>query len=243
MDVFEFVTPEEMDELPDDATAAFLTVVQLAQGRLRDRERELGGDDDSWREIEDSRYSFMNFVVAAGRRFEIEPFMEMQVPQLAGYDYAAQRQFKADLDHYVTQMLLDSSLRRKRDSVPLTEDAKGRVRRYILGIRECIDKSGFDDAKRSALHDKLSKFEAELERRRLSLLAVTRVVIEIMAVPGALWATGDVTAKLVSNILHEVGEAKAADDASRELPPVEKPTALIPPRKEELEYLDDEIPF
>jgi hypothetical protein len=54
---------------------------------------------------------FMNVVIAAGKKYEIEPFASLSVPRLNKFDSEIHRQFKADLDHYLTQLLLDNSSR------------------------------------------------------------------------------------------------------------------------------------
>lgn len=63
MMIFDFVTQEEMDALPDDDTQAFTTFVSLAQPRLSEMTRNADFDlraDREW--IEEARYSFVNIV-------------------------------------------------------------------------------------------------------------------------------------------------------------------------------------
>ena len=107
-------------------------------------------------------------------------------------------------------------------------------------------------AKREALAKKLDAFEAELEKRRLSILAVTRVAMEILALPGGVWASAELAPKLITNIMQTVAEAKAAETETRQLPPAAPPKALSAPRAPEPEPqrrggfaddLDDEVPF
>lgn len=78
---------------------------------------------------------------------------------------------------------------------------------------------------------------------------MTKLAFVILAVPGSVWASYDVVTKLTNNVLQAVGEAKAVDDENRQLPPVQGPAALLPPRKNPKpretvsDDLDDEIPF
>ena len=256
MNIFDFITQDEIDELPEDPALAFVAFVRHAQRRLTDRSQQLDANNEQdWHLLEEARYGFTNVVVAAAKRFGIEPFVSFSVPRLDQFkksdDY---RQFKADLDYYMTQLLLDNSIRGKRDSVLIAPTVKDKIRSYIHGLKTAIDASEFTDSKRAALLDKLTEFEKELDKRRLSLLAVTRITIAILAVPGSLWASYDIVAKLSANILQAVGEAKAADDESRQLPPADKPMVLLPPRNQDKPgigdatlrpgfNLDDEIPF
>jgi hypothetical protein len=255
MNVLDFVTQEELDDLPEDNHLAFATFVRHAQRRLAEATDGIDSSENyGWRLIEEWRYDFMNIVLAAAKRFAIEPFATMEVPTLGNFDDNTHRQFKADLDFYMTQLIIDNTLRDRRDSVSLSQSAKERIRNYLHGLKECIDKAELTESRRGALLKKLADFEAELDGRRLSLLAVTRITLEIMMIPGALWASQQITTKLVNNVLQTVAEEKVVDDHKRQLPPVSPPQKLIPPREAIVENkrpqraafdtdLNDDVPF
>lgn len=255
MNVLDFVTQDEMDDLPEDDHLAFSTFVRHAQRRLAEATDNIDGNqDDGWRLIEEWRYDFMNIVLAAAKRFGIEPFATMEMPSLGNFDNRTHRQFKADLDFYMTQLVIDNTLRDRRDSVLMSSTAKERIRNYLHELKQCIDKADLSDSRKEALLRKLGDFEAELDRRRLSLLALTRVTLEIMMIPGGLWASQQITTRLVNNLLQTVAEEKVVDDQSRQLPPVAPPQKLMPPREAILENkrpqpaafdtaLDDDVPF
>jgi vacuolar-type H+-ATPase subunit I/STV1 len=177
----------------------------------------------------------------------------MQVPKFSDYqgnvDY---RQFQADLDHYITQLTLDNSIRRKRDSVAILPNSKDKIRSYVSGLRQCIEKAHMTDAKRDALLNKLDEFETELEKRRLNILAVARLTFELLAIPGGLWASAEVANKLIHNMMQTVAEAKSIEQETSQLPSMGPPKALSPPRAEPIskrgggrmnEIIDDDIPF
>jgi hypothetical protein len=217
-----------------------MELVNHAQRRLSEKLGQLD-PQEQWNEVEDLRHSFMNVVIAAAKRFEIEPFLSMDVPRLDGYKNDDHRQFKADLDHYITQLMLDNSMQSKRDSVGLLSNSKDRIRKYILALRECIEKSNMTDAKKDALLNKLEQFEKELEKRRISILAVSRLTLELLALPGGVWGSVDVAHKLITNVMQTVAEAQAVEQETRQLPSSNNPKALSPPRAEK--ELDDSIPF
>jgi hypothetical protein len=195
----------------------------------------------------------MNVVIAAAKKYEIEPFASLSVPRLEKFDTQVHRQFKADLDHYLTQLLLDNSSRAKRDFVLVSPELKTTIRTYLHHLREAIDNSpDLSEVRRSILLRKLAEFEAELEKKRLSLLAVTVLTITLLSAPGGLGATADIATKLVSNILRAVGEAKLADDEARRLSSSATPMAITGPRKDDSDLIkkptnqrdiDDDIPF
>jgi hypothetical protein len=248
MNIFDFIKQDELDDFPDDPALAFMSFVRLAQQRLFEREKQLDtNDQNDWHLVEEARHGFMNVVVAAAKRYAIEPFVSMDVPRITKFDHDVHRQFKADLDHYMTQLVLDSSIRGKRDSVLLLEGSKDRIRSYIHGLKVEIDKASFTEAKRADLLDKLAKFETSLDSRRLNFLEVMTITIAILGLPGSAWASYDIVAKLTTNMLETVAEAKIVDDENRRLAPIEKPAALLPPRKEAADLrgseMDDEIPF
>ena len=253
MTILNFVTQDELDDLPEDPSVAFMTLVNHAQRRLSEQTQHLDPEERyQYEQRDEIRHSFMNVVVAAAKRFEIEPFVSMQVPRLDSFQDKDHRQFKADLDHYVTQLMLDNSIRAKRDSVAVLPKSKDRIRSHIHALRECLEKANMTPAKREALAKKLDAFEAELEKRRLSILAVTRVALEILALPGGVWASAELAPKLISNIMQTVAEARAAEEETRALLPPPPPKALSAPRAPDPQpqrrgafddELDDDVPF
>jgi hypothetical protein len=248
MTILNFVSQDELDDLDDDPRIAFMTLVNHAQRSLAEQTKRLDPQDE-WEQRDELRHSFMNVVIAAAKRFEIEPFVSMEVPRLSDFkqnvDY---RQFKADLDHYITQLVIDNSIRAKQDSVAILPNSKDRIRSYVHRLRQCIEQANMTEPKREALLKKLDQFEAELEKRRLNILAVTRVVFELLAIPGGVWASAEVANRLITNVMQTVAEAKSAEQETRQLAPTAPPKALSPPRAEEAvpvrtNIIDDDIPF
>jgi hypothetical protein len=255
MNVLDFVSQEELDDLPEDDHLAFATFVRHAQRRLSEATDPIDASENyGWRLIDEWRYDFMNIVVAAAKRFGIEPFATLEMPSLGDFDDNTHRQFKADLDFYMTQLIIDNTLRDRRDSVALSPPAKERIRKYLHELKQCIDKADLSDSRKHSLLKKLADSEAVLDGRRLSLLAVTRITLEIMMIPGGLWASQQITTKLLNNMLLTVAEEKVVDDQKRQLPPVMPPQKLMPPRELLVDDkrpqpaafetdLDDDVPF
>jgi len=80
------------------------------------------------------------------------------------------------------------------------------IRTYIFHLRDLIEKADdLDEPKREVLLRRLSEFEAELDKKRLNLIAVTVLAITLAGAPGALWSSADVANKLLTNILRVVG--------------------------------------
>ncbi len=247
MNIFELITQEELDEAPEDPSLAFTQLVGHAQRRLADFTRSIGDDNQGYA-LDEARHGFMNVTIGLAKAYGVQPFASMDMPKFKNFGYEDHNQFKADLDHYMTQLMVASSIKAKSDSVEIAPKIKDKIRSYIHALKTSIDKSDFSESKRENLHSKLRDFEAELEKKRVSFLAVTKFAFVILAVPGSLWASYEVVTKLTNNILQAVGEAKAVEDEERRLPDHRPMPVLIPPRKDEEETtkagdLDDEIPF
>ncbi len=136
----------------------------------------------------------------------------------------------------------------------VSQPAKERIRNYLHELKQCVDKANLSDSQKATLLKKLADFEAALDARRLSLLAVTRVSLEVLMIPGALWSSQQIMSKLIGNVLQTVAEEKASDDLSRQLPPISPPQKLMPPREAITATrrpqpaafdtdLDDDVPF
>jgi hypothetical protein len=157
--IFDFITPEEIDELPDDdPRAAFTMFVRIALRRLGEYSAQLDTkDENDWERLNEAQHGFMNVVVAAGKKFKIQPFAKLEVPRLDKFGSADHRQFRADLDHYLTQLVLDNSARSKRDSVFITTELKTTIRTYVFHLRKLIEESpDIEEAKRNSLLRHLS---------------------------------------------------------------------------------------
>jgi hypothetical protein len=204
---------------------------------------------------DNAQHTAMNAIVAAAKRLDIKPFASMEVPRRSDFNAQEFTNFRADLDHYVTQTLLDTGIRARRDSVPVPPKVKDRLRSHLHAMKQQIDEAEMPDAKRASLLKKLAEFEGALEKDRLPIFAVARIVLEILSLTANVVALADSAtfAKLTSNIMQEVARAKADDDATRQLPPAEPPRIALPPRAPPLERrraaprisndLDDDIPF
>lgn len=258
MGLYDFFTQEELDDLPhEDGPRAFSAFVKHAYSKLSMSSRQIDTSEQSgWRELEDLRHSYMNIVVAASKRYKIEPFASMSVPKMDDFGDRDYRQFASELDHYITQLVIDNSVRDSRDLVPVPEKSKEKIRNYIRNLREYVEKADITDAKRSKLLERLDEFEKELEKRRLSVTAVGRLIIAIAVVPGGLWQSAEIVAKLANNIVEVVAEAQIADEETKILPAIIEPARLSPPREEnrntraarpatgfDTGSIDDDIPF
>lgn len=249
MSIFNFIDPDQLDNLDEDPRVAFMELANIVTRKLHEQTIKLDDNQEGeWWQIEELRYSCMNILLASAKRLEIEPFASMEVPRYDSNRSSNWQAFRFDLDHYVTQIVLDNSTRNRSSSVAILPKTKEQIRAYVQGLRNCIEKGNLDERKREALLAKLDALEKELEKRRTSMIAIATIAYHIFAVPGTMWASADIANKLMTNVLTNVAEAKAEEDATKKIAPPESVKALSAPRKPnpspfDTADLDDDIPF
>lgn len=250
MSIFTFLDQDELDNLDEDPRIGFMELANIAVRKLHDKTSHLDEDEQSdWRRIEELRFSCMNVLLAAAKRMEVEPFASMDVPTYDANRSSDWQQFKFDLDHYITQIVLDNSSRNRSGSVAILPKTKEQIRNYVRSLRECIENGHLEDKKREALLKKLDALEDELEKRRVSMIAIAKIAYHIWAVPGSMWASADIANKLMTNVMHTVAVAKEEENATKQLVAPEPVKALSAPRAKRHKDspwsndLDDDIPF
>jgi hypothetical protein len=258
MNIFDLVSSEEIEGLPEEPSQAFAEFTRHAYRRLSEKIATLDLNENyGWQEANEARAGFMNVILAASRQFEIEPFSSMEMPRIADFGEKEYTQFKSDLDHYMTQIVLNATMRRRSDSVELGQDAKTRIRNYLNAMKQVIDTSQFSDSQKKNLLQKIAEFEKALDGRRLSLLQVAYLSLTIAALPGGVAQSSELFAPLMGKIAKVVEAERRLEDQRRSLPRNEEPKALIAPRKSNAltnasagpatqvftDGLDDDIPF
>jgi hypothetical protein len=70
LNIFDFITQDEINDLPDDdPQAASVRFVRTAQRRLGERTSKIDPNDQSgWEELNEARLGFMNVVIAAAKK-------------------------------------------------------------------------------------------------------------------------------------------------------------------------------
>lgn len=252
----EILTEEFLAELPDDPQAAFGLVLRRAETYLA--EALHAADDNTWYIYETAQHTAMNTIIAVARRYEIQPFASMAVPTRKNFGSEDFTEFKVNLDHYAAQLLLDNSIRSKRDAVVIEPKVKDRLRQHVHGIKTLIDQADMPEPRRAVLHKRIADFEAALEKPRVNLVILAGVMVAILAGTANVAQLADSQSmhKLVATIMATLGQAKAIDEEKRELPPVQPPQPLLAPRPSDQAAgspnerrntitadLDDEIPF
>src|SRR3569623_327589 len=166
MIVFDIFSQDALDRLPLDASLAFLAWVKRAREVLDERtERYNYQDENSWNLVNSERHSFVNLIVAVGKRYVIETFKKYEVPLHNNFDDNEYGNFSSELDHYVAQSVVDDTIRRSKQGVELPAASKEKIRDYVRRLRDLIDKADVNDAKKAQMHGRLDAFEAALGKK------------------------------------------------------------------------------
>ena len=258
MSVMDILTEDFLVELPDDPRAAFGMVLRRVDTYVAEALQALDeSEGNGWYTYETAQHTAMNTIIAVAKRYDIQPFSSMVVPPRKGFDSEQFTEFKVDLDHYTAQLVLDNSIRGKRDAVEIDVKVKDRLRQHIYGIKTLIDQAEIPEPRRALLHKRIAAFEAALEKPRVNVTMLAGVMVMILAGAANITQLTDSPAmsKLVATIMATIGEAKAIDEEKRDLPPVQPPQPLLPSRPNDsvagtkdregtpATGLDDEIPF
>jgi hypothetical protein len=261
MNVFDIFEQQELDQLPLDHQLAFLSWAKRAREVLDQRtSRYSDQDENGWRLINSERHSFVNLLVAIGKRYGIEPFTDYSVPTLSDFGDNAYGDFSTELDHYAAQIVVDDTIRRSRQGVELPSASKDKIRDYIHQLRELIDKASLNDAKKAQLHARLSEFEDALGKRRFTIIELSLIAIAFASAPGGFDQSIGLVNRLIGQITTVVAEAKVTEDETRSLPVIPQMPALSPPQPKfkgpsprrspapsappfESGGMDDDIPF
>ncbi len=257
MNIYDFISQEQLDNLPEDPRMGFATFAKHSMDSLKKASEGMDLNEQyGWQEYERARLDMMNVILAAAKLYKIEPFVSIQLPRVGSNNNQEIEQFESDLHHYMTQIVLDNAIRQRSDSVKLSETARDRIRQHIHHLKKCVDDSELDKSKKAVLHNKILEFESALDKERLSLLKASWISIQILAIPGAMWASAEVVQKLMGNIAQTVAIEKSAEEDERKLPIQSEPNVLLPPRHDGWgsnptnnsnssfeDDLDDDVPF
>jgi hypothetical protein len=106
MAVHDFITSEQIEAVPEDPAMAFAELVGIVEKRLSKLCNPYIGvnEQEAWDHINDYRHGFENVVIGLARAFKIEPFASRDVPRRGDFGGSDYQEFRADLDHYLTQL-------------------------------------------------------------------------------------------------------------------------------------------
>lgn len=231
---------EDFPELPEDDLLAFMHLEaefrKEYDGKVSDQDRNWAFD----------AADYMNKTLAAAKALGLGALSHHEVMHHDSRNFAENFWiFLRDVDNVLIQIRVQGSRRAKGNSVGLTEEQKTKIHALIEKIRQAVEKSSAEVAKKERLFNILANLAKEVSKPRTALARVgdlarglagiSKDVAEEGAEPWWKWA------KLI------FGEVDEAKEKEPQLPKPEEIKRIEPPRKElpkpDSSSLDDEIPF
>ncbi|MCQ1774085.1 hypothetical protein NOI24_22465 [Neorhizobium galegae] len=234
----------EFDNLPDDPEVAF---VRLYERHNEEYQQRIRGEQDTRAEA----VEFMNTMLGVAQGLEIPGFENWAIPEDWDEIYAVFTNFDRALKRYVMEVKVRKSRVTKVYSVHLNAEDKSRIHNLIREIRDILTSADLQDRKRNSLFNKLSAFEADVDRVRTRFDNATLMAIDIIGVVDK----GTNTLKPINELLRRIqaimGNAKDEEPEQNQLPAPTEPKKLPPPPKQITgpdqnpfsRDLDDDIPF
>jgi hypothetical protein len=258
MKVGNLVREEDFDSAPEAPDEAFAYLSELAGERLDSLRARTSDDEEGWHRKTECEYLYMNVIVGLAKSLDLSDLKEMAIPARTNFDSDAFTQFKSDIDHYVTQVMVKRVLSRRRDSILTGKNFREELRTELHHLKSAVDNSRLPEGRKAALHEKIRDFEAILDKPRLNIVAVGRVVFEILSLTANVASVADSATihKLLTSVQARIGAQIAqqkADSAVEGSAP--RLIEATPPKKEVVKSgfgsgrevfpadLDDEIPF
>jgi hypothetical protein len=133
------------------------------------------------------------------------------------------------------------------NSVALAPSEKTHLRAYADKIKDIIDKSSLQPAKKERLFDKINAFIAELDKDRTLLQKFNDVVLSLAHTGGEAAEELEPAWKWVKLAAAILGVRQEMEQTKLPAPPkrIEPPKRRLPPPREKVGHFDmnDEIPF
>ena len=216
MNVHDFLSEADIEGAPEAEEDRFAHLATQAERRLSEAMSRLPEDNDSWRDMHGMQYSFMNVVIALAKAHHIEGLSGWVLPKASLYKGDGYSEFRAEFDHWLTQHLVAKAVRLRRDSIKATPEVKEAIRTHVYHIKTLIDKAELSDILKERLRQRLIEFEKALDFKRISLLDVSRLTFDIIALSANVMTLADSASlhKLVTKLNVAVGEEQAQQNTA-----------------------------
>lgn len=241
------ISDDELLNLPDDPELAFVQYERTLRDKLHTEINESGGYNEQSLQLE-----YINHVIAAVKALELNILSEWMVPKVNENISRLYDQFCSDVDHFTVQIRFKHVRRIKYYSIALDPTTKQKIRHHLTKIKEIVDRLEVPDKKREAFYSRIAALESEVDRDRTRYDAVMALILETADTSKEVVQRVKPVRKFIDSITALLKEAKDEEDktspglpAPSERKRIEGPRnqPVTPETEEELQDLDDEIPF
>lgn len=236
--MIDLITDDELLNLPEDPTEAFLQFHQIVEARLDEQLAHTSS------EAEDEALfrNYMTLVIAAADEYGIEGLKKWQLPDWAKSNSASYRPFREAVHTFTTSFRFKRIRRLRKYSVALDPAAKEKLRHLLQQMRKTVDKLDISVAKKDRLYRCINELQYEVDLERTSVQAFGALVIEICDDIGEAAKRLHPVVEIVERIGAALGYSKRQEDEQASLPKPQETKRLSGP-KQSAETNDDEIPF
>ena len=223
------ISDDDIADLPDDPTEAFLKMQELARQQL-DKDLENDPDESSWK----YELRYMSAVLGAAKVYEIDDIASnFRMPSHSEEHVDVVHNFMSAVDHMCIQLRLRGVQRLRQFTVAFDAATKTKLGHLLTQVREMVGKLDVSESKRERLFRRIEALQLEIDRNRTRMEALGGFIAEVAE-------SAEPIVELGNKIARIFGEKKEAEDARR-LPPPERPKQIEAPKKSDKKA--DDIPF
>ncbi len=239
----QLITVEEMDDLPDDPSVAFVQLERICRSRLTEYTNNL----DNYNQGSDLRIEYMTVVGAAAKAYGVADIGEVTEFQENNFSFIYQNAISI-----ATRLQIESKIARSDSLIAPSLGTRERLKRHIEQLINGIESSDLSDRRKDILRKKAQDLSQEIDKERMNLnkilIAVTLIATTVNQVQDSIIKLPESATAIMSIIGREkMAELEAAPaHFPKVLPaPIKK---LPPPSKTASgssfpDDLDDEVPF
>lgn len=230
---------DDFPELPEDNLAAFMKM----EAEFRQKFEALSLESE--RNWQYDAADYMNKTLAAAIELGLDALSHHEAVSHDSSNFSSSfSNFLRDVDHILVRIRIQGSRRQRGNSVGLTEEQKTRIHALIEGIRQAIEKSSAEMAKKERLFNILADLAKEVSKPRTALARFGDLARGLAGIGKDVAEEAEPMWKWARLIFGEVDEAKEKEP---QLPKPEEIKRIEPPRKElpkpDGSNFEDDIPF
>ena len=254
MNIYDLVTAEELQSVPDDPSQAFGYLARLSQVRYRERLSKIDiSDPFSSFATNDIRVGFAKTLIGIAQAYDLNPFANSYSKiddngSDSNTDLSDELiKFERDLPVFLAKLEIHNIKTRNQNHIPISIISREKIRSHIDSIKILLDKTDISRKRKEHLYSYLLKFESEITKPKLNIADAGILFIRVLEITASMTVIADSESirKITNAIVMEVSKASIEDKEDRLLT-IDQPKLLLPPPEQPEAYLisdDSEIPF
>lgn len=222
-ETFEFITDQELADLPEDDEQAFV----LFERTIRDRYLRISGKDST----DDAERAYVKHILSFVKQTGIELHINLAPPNDIEGFYVWFDAFFRDIDDCVLDLRVAHARKNKTNfttSIYLSYDCREEIDKLLARVRKVVNQADFPEAKKDAIYQRIAALQAEVDKSRTRLDAFLSRWLDVTNAVGEGAENLEPLAKLLERIMKVLGRAKAQQETGQ-LPTSEETKKLPSP--------------